>query len=69
MRSREALNQGAGVAPDSTQWVPSSRQTTPKCPFRVSFAAAAAESGAGVIAQVSTSPPLSGRTATPVEVR
>ena len=69
MRSREGLSYGAGVASDSTQWVPSSLQTTPKCPFRVSFAAAATESGAGVIAQVSTSPPLSGRTATPVEVR
>ena len=57
------------MAPDSTQWVPSSRQTTPKWPFSVSFANAAAESGAVVTAQVSTSPPLSGRTAMPVEER
>ena len=41
----------------------------PTWAFKASFAAAAVESGAGVIAQVSTSPPPSGRRPTPTDER
>ena len=49
--------------------MPSRRQTIPTCAPSVSFAAAAAESGAGVIAQLSGVPPPSGVRTTPVDDR